>query len=52
MMEKKPKTRYHKILFNRDTPFGHKVQKDNKKLIPRKQKNVNYVTYPDGGDID
>jgi len=33
-----PKPRSHKILFTHDSPFGHKVQKDRGKEIPRKQK--------------
>jgi len=33
-----PKPRTHKILFTHDSPFGHKVQKDRGKEIPRKQK--------------
>jgi hypothetical protein len=36
-----PKTRYHKVLFDKDAPFGHKVQKDRTKTLPRKEK------YPD-----
>jgi hypothetical protein len=34
-----PKTRYHKLLFTNDSPYGHKVQKDKTKTIPRKQKH-------------
>lgn len=34
----KPKTRYAKELFTRDTPYGHKVQRDRTKTLPRKQK--------------
>ena len=34
----KPKTRSHLQLFTHDSPFGHKVQKDKTKLIPRKEK--------------
>jgi hypothetical protein len=34
----KPKPRYAKELFSRDTPYGHKVQRDRTKTIPRKQK--------------
>ncbi len=36
---KKPKTRSHLQLFKHDTPYGHKVQKDRTKTIPRKQKH-------------
>lgn len=36
--DKKPKTRSHRELFVHDTPFGHKVQKDKTKIIPRKEK--------------
>jgi len=31
-------TRSHLQLFTHDTPFGHKVQKDKTKEIPRKDK--------------
>ena len=34
-----PKTRFHRELFVHDTPYGHKVQKDKTKIIPRKQKH-------------
>jgi hypothetical protein len=34
----KPKTRSHLQLFTYDSPFGHKVQKDKTKIIPRKEK--------------
>ena len=34
-----PKTRFHRDLFVQDTPYGHKVQKDKTKIIPRKQKH-------------
>ncbi len=34
----KPKTRSHLRLFTHDSPFGHKVQKDKTKVIPRKEK--------------
>jgi len=33
-----PKPRYHKLLFTHDSPYGHKVQQDQGKKIPRKQK--------------
>ena len=36
---KKPKTRFHRELFIHDTPYGHKVQKDKTKIIPRKEKH-------------
>jgi len=36
---KKAKTRSHRELFVHDTPYGHKVQKDKTKVIPRKQKH-------------
>lgn len=36
---KKPKTRFHRELFTHDTPYGHKVQKDKTKIIPRKEKH-------------
>ena len=32
------KTRYHKVLFNKDLPFGHRVHKDKTKQNPRKDK--------------
>ena len=32
------KTRYHKDLFNKDLPFGHRVHKDKTKQNPRKDK--------------
>lgn len=35
----KPKPRYAKEMFTHDTPYGHKVQKDKTKVIPRKAKN-------------
>jgi|TARA_B100001094_G_scaffold327696_1_gene386461 hypothetical protein len=34
-----PKSRAHRELFTHDTPYGHKVQKDKSKVIPRKEKN-------------
>ena len=34
----KPKTRSHLQMFVHDSPFGHKVQKDKTKVIPRKGK--------------
>ena len=34
-----PKTRFHKMLFTNDSPYGHKIQKDKTKTIPRKQKH-------------
>lgn len=34
----KIKTRYHKKLFVKDSPYGHKIQKDKSKGIPRKAK--------------
>jgi len=34
----RPKTRSHLQLFTHDSPFGHKVQKDKTKQIPRKEK--------------
>ena len=33
-----PKTRSHRELFTHDTPYGHKIQQDNTKTIPRKKK--------------
>jgi len=30
-------------MFTHDTPYGHKVQKDKTKVIPRKQKNDKVV---------
>ena len=33
-----PKVRYAKELFTRDTPYGHKVQRDRTKTIYRKAK--------------
>jgi len=35
---KTPTTRSHLELFTHDTPYGHKVQKDKTKIIPRKEK--------------
>ncbi len=35
---KAPKTRSHRVLFDHDSPYGHKVQKDKTKVIPRKEK--------------
>ena len=32
------KTRYHKVLFDKDLPFGHRVHKDKTKQNPRKDK--------------
>ena len=32
------KTRYHKILFEKDQPFGHRIHKDKTKQNPRKSK--------------
>ena len=32
------KTRYHKVLFKAGQPFGHRVEKDKSKQIPRKGK--------------
>lgn len=34
----RPLTRSHRELFTHDTPYGHKVQKDKTKIIPRKEK--------------
>ena len=34
----KIKTRYHKILFDKTQPFGHRVERDKSKQIPRKDK--------------
>jgi len=34
----KIKTRYHKILFDKSQPFGHRVERDKSKQIPRKDK--------------
>ena len=34
----KIKTRYHKVLFDRAAPFGHRVERDKSKQIPRKDK--------------
>ena len=34
----KIKTRYHKILFDKGQPFGHRVERDKSKQIPRKDK--------------
>ena len=52
MNKKTPKSRFHKQLFTKDSPYGHKVQKDKTKIIPRKQKRAEVITYPDGADID
>ena len=36
------KTRYHRILFDQDSPYKrHNVVPDKKKVIPRKRKNGN-----------
>ena len=35
---KTPTTMSHLELFTHDTPYGHKVQKDKTKIIPRKEK--------------
>ena len=32
------KTRYHKVLFNKDLPFGHRIHKDRTKQNPRNYK--------------
>jgi len=32
------KTRYHKVLFDKNKPFGHRVERDRFKQIPRKDK--------------
>ena len=32
------KTRYHKVLFNKDLQYGHRVHKDKTKQNPRKDK--------------
>ena len=32
------KTRYHKQMFDKDTPYGHRIHKDKSKLTPRKYK--------------
>ena len=32
------KTRYHKVLFGKGQPFGHRVERDKSKQIPRKGK--------------
>ncbi len=34
----RPKTRSHLQMFTHDSPYGHKVQKDKTKVIPRKEK--------------
>jgi len=44
-------------LFGHDTPYGHKVQKDKTKIIPRKQKNTKKIPPikyegPWGKDLD
>ena len=33
------RTRAHRELFTHDSPYGHKIQKDKSKTIPRKQKH-------------
>ena len=35
------KTRYHKVLFGEDQPYGHKIQRDKTKQNPRKYKYKN-----------
>jgi len=40
------KTRAHKELFGHDSPYGHKVQKDKTKTIPRKSKHKNLKKIP------
>ena len=32
------KTRYHKQMFDKDTPYGHRIHKDKSKQTPRKYK--------------
>ena len=34
----KVKPRFHKQLFTKDSPYGHKIQRDKTKTIPRKAK--------------
>jgi len=36
--EQQPQPRYAKELFTHDTPYGHKVQRDRSKIIPRRDK--------------
>ena len=36
--KKQIKSRYHKVLFNNGSPFGHRVETDKSKQIPRKDK--------------
>tara|TARA_R110001592_G_scaffold1805_6_gene10797 strand:+ start:27942 stop:28094 length:153 start_codon:yes stop_codon:yes gene_type:complete len=33
-----PKTRFHRVLFDTETAYGHRVEKDKTKVIPRKEK--------------
>ncbi len=33
------RTRAHRELFTHDSPYGHKVQQDKTKIIPRKEKH-------------
>ena len=40
------KTRYHKQLFDNDSPYGHRIHKDKSKQNPRKSK------YPSINNID
>jgi|TARA_B100001094_G_C18035529_1_gene722304 hypothetical protein len=37
-LAQKYKTRTHKVLFDHDKPYGHKVEPNKKKQIPRKKK--------------
>ena len=32
------KTRYHKVLFNKDQPYGHRIHRDRTKQNPRNYK--------------
>jgi len=32
------KTRFHKQLFDKDSPYGHRIHKDKSKQTPRKHK--------------
>jgi len=41
---KRYKTRYHRVLFDKDSPFKrHQVVPNKKKIIPRKSKNRNDI---------
>ena len=38
LVKNRGKTRFHKQLFDNDSPYGHKIQRDKTKQNPRKDK--------------